>query len=263
MAERKVLNKYYPPDFDPLELRRSGRPKNRQIKVRTMLSMSIRCDTCGNYIYKGTKFNSRKEVVVGEMYLGMQIFRFYFKCTKCSAELTELGETRNFEPWRERDEAVENEKRKRGAEETGDAMRRLGNKALDTKREMDVLAALGEMKSMKSRRAAVDVDAMLELEEEDEALLKSIVFHTSRDFVCKIEDEDSEDEEDLIRPEFLDKPADSSTKATSSVPIVVVRKAVPLYNISAKIEKTKVDKNSVVSTGLQSLVQNYGSADDD
>ncbi|KAF7847152.1 hypothetical protein BT93_L3280 [Corymbia citriodora subsp. variegata] len=258
MAERKVLNKYNPPDFDPLELRRSGRPKNRQIKVRTMLSMSIRCDTCGNYIYKGTKFNSR---------------RFYFKCTKCSAELTiktdpqnsdyvvELGETRNFEPWRERDEAVENEKRKRGAEETGDAMRRLENKALDTKRKMDVLAVLGEMKSMKSRRAAVDVEAMLEvlqrtcaakekkLEEEDEALLKSIVFRTSRDFAQK------------VCQEFPDKPADSSTKANSSVPIVVVRKAAPLYNISAKIEKTKVDKNS--GTGLQSSVQNYGSADDD
>ncbi|KAL3739561.1 hypothetical protein ACJRO7_020901 [Eucalyptus globulus] len=91
-----------------------------------MLSMSIRCSACGNYIYKGTKFNSRKEVIVGEMYLGMQIFRFYFRCTRCSAELTiktdpqnsdydvELGATRNFEPWRRQDEEVENEKRKRG-----------------------------------------------------------------------------------------------------------------------------------------------------
>ncbi|XP_030445837.1 uncharacterized protein LOC115668530 [Syzygium oleosum] len=261
MGERKVLNKYYPPDFDPSKLPRARRPKNQQIKVRMMLPMSIRCNTCGNYIYKGTKFNSRKEDVIGETYLGIQIFRFYFKCTKCSAELAmktdpqnsdyivESGATRNFEPWREQDEVLDNEKRKREAEEMGDAMKSLENRTLDSKREMDILAALDEMKSMRSRHATVSVDAMLEalqrtsaakekkLEEEDEALIKSIVFHTSKDYVRRIEDEDSEDEdeEDLSPPsagndesvnstlkkkklseEFPDKPTDFLTKATSS-----------------------------------------------
>ncbi|PRQ30721.1 putative CWC16 protein [Rosa chinensis] len=224
MGERKVLNKYYPPDFDPSKLPRVRRPKNQQIKVRMMLPMSIRCNTCGNYIYKGTKFNSRKEDVVGETYLGIQIFRFYFKCTKCSAELAmktdpqnsdyvvEAGATRNFEPWRNEDEEVDKEKQKREAEEMGDAMKSLENRTLDSKREMDILAALDEMKSMKSRHATVSVDEMLEalqhtvahkekrLEEEDEAVIKSIVFHNSKDYVRRIDDDDLDDDEDLLEP---------------------------------------------------------------
>ncbi|MED6150709.1 hypothetical protein PIB30_075101 [Stylosanthes scabra] len=220
MGERKVLNKYYPPDFDPAKLPRARRPKNQQIKVRMMLPMSIRCNTCGNYIYKGTKFNSRKEDVIGETYLGIQIFRFYFKCTKCSAELTmktdpqnsdyvvESGATRNFEPWRAEDEEADGLKRKRESEEMGDAMKSLENRTLDSKREMDILAALDEMKSMKSRHATVTVDEMLaalqrtsddkekRLEEEDEALIKSVVFHNSNDFVRRVRDEDIEEEEE-------------------------------------------------------------------
>ncbi|XP_057949298.1 uncharacterized protein LOC131144591 [Malania oleifera] len=259
MGERKVLNKYYPPDFDPSKLPRVRRPKNQQIKVRMMLPMSIRCNTCGNYIYKGTKFNSRKEDVIGEAYLGIQIFRFYFKCTKCSAELTiktdpqnsdyvvEYGATRNFEPWRAEDEEAEKEKLKKDAEEMGDAMKSLENRTLDSKREMDILAALDEMKSMRSRHATVSVDKMLEalqntseekekkLEEEDEALIKSIVFHGSGNFVRRIHDEDFVDEEDLnqlttnhgetssdtskrrkISEELPEKPTDSLTKASFS-----------------------------------------------
>ncbi|MED6150710.1 hypothetical protein PIB30_075101 [Stylosanthes scabra] len=209
MGERKVLNKYYPPDFDPAKLPRARRPKNQQIKVRMMLPMSIRCNTCGNYIYKGTKFNSRKEDVIGETYLGIQIFRFYFKCTKCSAELTmktdpqnsdyvvESGATRNFEPWRAEDEEADGLKRKRESEEMGDAMKSLENRTLDSKREMDILAALDEMKSMKSRHATVTVDEMLaalqrtsddkekRLEEEDEALIK-IRMILLEEFVMKI-----------------------------------------------------------------------------
>lgn len=185
-----------------------------------MLPMSIRCNTCGNYIYKGTKFNSRKEDVIGETYLGIQIFRFYFKCTKCSAEIAmktdpqnsdyvvESGATRNFEPWRAEDEEADKERQKRESEEMGDAMKSLENRTLDSKREMDILASLDEMKSMKSRHATVSVDTMLEalqrtaaekekkIEEEDEALIKSI-FQRPKEIIRRISDEVFDDDGDL------------------------------------------------------------------
>lgn len=48
----------------------------------------LRHSTCGEYIYKGKKFNARKETVEGEEYYGIKLFRFYIKCTQCSAEIT-------------------------------------------------------------------------------------------------------------------------------------------------------------------------------
>lgn len=216
MGERKVLNKYYPPDFDPAKIPRRKQPKNLQMKVRMMLPMSIRCSTCGNYIYKGTKFNCRKEDVLGETYLGILIFRFYFKCTKCSAELImktdpqnsdyimESGASRNFEPWRAKDEARDEEQKKRDEEELGDAMKVLENRAIDSKQEMDIMAALDEMKSMRSRQASIDTNLMLaalkktapqsstDLPEEDEELIKRIFFRDPSSLVKRIEDSDED-----------------------------------------------------------------------
>uniref|UniRef100_A0A8C9KSI4 YJU2 splicing factor homolog n=1 Tax=Panthera tigris altaica TaxID=74533 RepID=A0A8C9KSI4_PANTA len=88
MSERKVLNKYYPPDFDPSKIPKLKLPKDRQYVVRLMAPFNMRCKTCGEYIYKGKKFNARKETVQNEAYLGLPIFRFYIKCTRCLAEIT-------------------------------------------------------------------------------------------------------------------------------------------------------------------------------
>ncbi|KAI3847425.1 hypothetical protein MKW98_032751 [Papaver atlanticum] len=223
MGERKVLNKYYQPDFDPAKLPRNPKPKNQQITVRMMLPMSVRCKTCGNYIYKGTKFNSRKEDAVGEKYLGIQIFRFYFKCTRCSAELTmktdpqnsdyvvESGATRNFEPWRAEDEEADNDRKKREQEEMGDSMKSLENRTLDSKREMDILAALDEVRSMKAMHATVSLDAVLEamqrnaeekekqLEAQDEELIKSIFHQAPKEVVRRIHDEEFDEDDDLYQ----------------------------------------------------------------
>ena len=61
--------------FRPVEGPERETSRRRAIKVRMML-MSICCQTCGNFISKGTKFNSRKDAK-GET-PGAKIFRFYF-----------------------------------------------------------------------------------------------------------------------------------------------------------------------------------------
>ncbi|GAA5927634.1 Saf4/Yju2 family protein [Sporobolomyces koalae] len=168
MSERKVLNKYFPPDFDPSKIPRRKMPKDKQQVIRLMAPFSMRCTTCGEYIYKGKKFNARKETVQGEEYYGIKIFRFYIKCTQCSAEITfktdpknsdynaEHGAQRNFEPWRKEEGEKEIDRLDELEEEEARAnnpMEALENKAIDSRREMDILDAL---QSIKSRNARMD-----------------------------------------------------------------------------------------------------------
>ena len=77
MLERKVLDKYYPPDFDPSKIPKLKLPKDWQYVVRLTAPFNMRCKTCGEYVYRGKKFSARKETVQNESYLGLPIFRFY------------------------------------------------------------------------------------------------------------------------------------------------------------------------------------------
>lgn len=226
MGERKVLNKYFPPDFDPSKLPKGKRVRTeeKQMKVRMMLPMSVRCNTCGNFMYKGTKFNTRMEDVKGENYLGIKIFRFYYRCTNCSAEfcmktdpksadyIVEDGATRNYEPWRDTEAAVTSVKAQREEEEKGNAMKALENKTLDSKREMDILAALDEMKSLKARHEAIDTETALhalkraaakeeaeqstvDLDAEDEEAVRQMLLQRAG-FVRRLPDANDEDVEE-------------------------------------------------------------------
>jgi len=212
MSERKVINKYYPPDFDPALIPRGKRPKNDQVKVRMMMPMSVRCNTCGEYIYRGKKFNSRKETVIGVDYYGIKIFRFYMRCPRCAAEFTiktdpknsdyvaEMNCSRNFEPWRDKEQQMEDAKKKRESEEEGDAMKALENRTLDSKIEMDIIDALDEIRALNQRNATIDADTLItqhrkvydemqrRLAEKDEAELEGIVFKNSPSYVRRVEE---------------------------------------------------------------------------
>lgn len=172
MSERKVLNKYIPPTFDPTKILRRrgpGEGKKRSHTVRLMAPFSMCCNTCGEYVYKGKKFNARKETLHNEDYLGIVIFRFYIRCPRCSAEITfktdpknldyaaETGASRNFEPWRDEDVVREESKRKRLLEEELDPIKALENKTIDTKRELEIMESLDFLRTQNARKEMVDV----------------------------------------------------------------------------------------------------------
>ncbi|PLN83948.1 DUF572-domain-containing protein [Aspergillus taichungensis] len=227
MSERKVLTKYYPPDFDPSQITRQKKPKNAGPKlqtVRLMAPFSMRCDSCGEYIYKGRKFNARKETTE-EKYYSIPIYRFYIRCTGCSSEISfrtdpkhmdyecEKGAKRNFEPWRQAklEEETEEERLDRLEREEAqrDVMADLEQKALDAKTEMAVADALDEIRVRNARLeraqqtsaeegplpADTAADALTAQELEDEEAARRAFTTAEGDRVRRIQEDEVEPEQ--------------------------------------------------------------------
>lgn len=128
-------------------------------------------------MYRGRKFNARKETPLGEKYLGIQLYRFYIRCTRCSGEIVfrtdpknqdyvmERGAKRNTDPWKrglgdgndaeetdeQRLDRLEREMAEAEGEEERNAMAELEAKTEDAKREMAVADALDEIRSRNAR----------------------------------------------------------------------------------------------------------------
>ncbi|XP_043268723.1 splicing factor YJU2 [Venturia canescens] len=173
MSERKVLNKYYPPDFDPSKIPRMKLARNRQYTVRLMAPFNMRCKTCGEYIYKGKKFNARKEDVEGDDYLGIRIYRFYIKCTRCLQEISfktdpkntdyeiEAGATRNFMALKLAEEQAQREEDEEKEEEATNPMKLLEKRTQQSKQELELLESLEELKDLNRRQQTIDYEQML------------------------------------------------------------------------------------------------------
>ncbi|CAO2170467.1 unnamed protein product [Urochloa humidicola] len=312
MGERKVLNKYYPHDFDPSRIPRRRRPRNEQIKVRMMLPMTLRCAGCGEYLGRGTKFNARKEDAAGERYLGViQVFRFYIRCPRCSAEIAfktdprnsdyavESGATRGLEgPWGGAGDGEEEDPAVR--EGGGDAMEALEGRACAGRREMGAEAALEEARELSARRARVAPEEALEslrnrsgrddgggrealeLEAEDEALVKSIRFRSSAGYLKRIEEEDDlEDEEDFVAASLAKTAANDQARkkrrqAAADRPRVIISKrrsaaaSVPeegrahVDDLAETSEgKASAGRTQASSGALQALCCSYDNASDE
>lgn len=243
MSERKVLNKYYPPDFDPSKIPRMKLPKNRQYTVRLMAPFNMRCKTCGEYIYKGKKFNARKEDVENEDYLGIRIYRFYIKCTRCLQEISfktdprntdyemEAGATRNFMALKLAEEQAVREEEEAKEEEANNPMKLLENRTKQSKNEIELLESLEELKDLNKRQEVIDFDTMLsaydttlserereeKLKQLDEEYIKGIKFQNSgkRKVVAEEVIEES-DEPEIKVTKLVKKEETKSTVVPSS-----------------------------------------------
>ncbi|KAK9304474.1 hypothetical protein QLX08_004231 [Tetragonisca angustula] len=147
MSERKVLNKYYPPDFDPSKIPRMKLARNRQYTVRLMAPFNMRCKTCGEYIYKGKKFNARKEDVEDPKNTDYEI---------------EAGATRNFMALKLAEEQAQREEDEEKEEEATNPMKLLEKRTLQSKQELELLESLEELKDLNRRQQTIDYDQMLE-----------------------------------------------------------------------------------------------------
>ncbi|EZA49416.1 hypothetical protein DMN91_008875 [Ooceraea biroi] len=226
MSERKVLNKYYPPDFDPSKIPRMKLARNRQYTVRLMAPFNMRCKTCGEYIYKGKKFNARKEDVEGDDYLGIRIYRFYIKCTRCLQEISfktdpkntdyeiEAGATRNFMALKLAEEQAQREEDEEKEEEATNPMKLLEKRTLQSKQELELLESLEELKDLNRRQQTINYDQMLEqfdtgavrqktekeLEELDEQYIKSVFGKKPLTGTIVEEEIEEVEEEESIEP---------------------------------------------------------------
>ncbi|KJH46944.1 hypothetical protein DICVIV_06966 [Dictyocaulus viviparus] len=249
-TERKVFQKYYPPDYDPTKLPRAKGAKSRQFVQRVMTPFNMQCNTCHEYIYKGKKFNMKRETVEGEDYLGLRLFRFYFKCPNCLAEITfktdlencdyqnEHGATRLFEAIKLYQDA-EKAKEAKEEEEKKDPMKMLEKRTMMSRAEMEAMGNLEDLQEISRNKEAVDVESFLEAtkpelsiaeqvklqEEEDEALIRNIYGKTSEGKIIKrIDDEVYDDatpssSRHLLMVDPLEsKPVDNKSTVVIDVP---------------------------------------------
>jgi hypothetical protein len=198
MADQKVMNRYYPPDFDPSKLLpvKAIRPKRtagaRQMSIRMMMPFTMRCSSCGEYMYIATKFNSRCEKVQGTTALGLNAYRFFGSCKHCKAEFSfrtdpehsdyvlESGGARTYEAFKDADYAEAEVARAKAQEEGNSESVALESKIYDTAEEMRRIEELGELKAINKREARRDVaiDVALEklsreIEEENLAAIRA------------------------------------------------------------------------------------------
>lgn len=297
MGERKVLNKYLPPDFDPKLVPRGKKPKDDLVSVRMMLPFTVQCSTCSSFMYRGRKFNSKKENVKGSegKYLGIQRFRFYIKCSACSRPITfltdpenadysmETGGTRTYEVHKDRDRLKEDVEKEEAKGEKEDPMKALENRVLASQKEMADLDNLDEIKAMNMRHFKMmgknGVDATdqilnahhqivqedpVELDDEDEALIKSIKFGKSNkklQSISRLTEEEEiaaerqrQKERDMIERQQIELSAKANNKVTTKLnPLIKVKRKRRVQNNDT--DDSKKPKNSNISDSGKAIAE--------
>ena len=274
MGDRKVTNKYIPPDFDPSLVPRGKKlsSKDGTVPVRMMLPFSMQCSTCHTFLYRGRKFNSKKEPMLGQDYLGIARFRFYIKCTHCARPISfvtdpqnadysvESGATRNYEMQKDKQEQEETQDEEQH-DDKADPMKALEQRVLQSQREMADMDQLEEIRALNARHGKLQVDEIwkqkqndrhnttTELTAQDEALVQSIQFGKALQHRLSTADEAKHDELRQRQAQTVVQPPKPKSR-----PVLVVKKR-------KRKEESKAD-DAKNSAGLSGLLGGYGSDSD-
>lgn len=153
MSERKSINKYYPPDYDPIAAEKEARKlakKNKTkdknvVTIRLMTPFSMKCTKCSNYIAKSKKFNGKKELLPERYLESIKIYRLTIRCPFCANSISfktdpknadyamEVGAERTFvpsniaKPDEDIDETIDRLLKEKEVEEDTKTQRRLNN----------------------------------------------------------------------------------------------------------------------------------------
>jgi hypothetical protein len=184
--------------------------------------------------------------------LWLNLFRLYksnlvlCRCPRCSAEITfktdpkntdyvaENGASRNFEPWRGDEEPSGSES------DPDDPMKALEDRTLDSKREMDIMDALDEIRTRNARSERVDVEDVLDrFSNEDKIEISSRM---------KMEEEEDEQQAKAIF-ESADGAQVRKIKEAEPEAIKLVNQSssameIPSFKPAAIIKKRKLGKAS-------------------
>lgn len=172
MSERKVLNKYYPPDFDPSKVPRVKR-KNKKNDVRLMVPFNMQCSKCNEYIAAATKFNTKKEAVVDETYNNLTIYRFYIRCPGCISTIIfrtnpreagyeiESGAIENFKAAKVSERQAREEAEAQEEEDKINPMKNLENRTKASKQQMEASEQIQNLRAIKHKLNTVDIDSLI------------------------------------------------------------------------------------------------------
>jgi hypothetical protein len=258
-----------------------------------MAPFNMRCVTCGEYIYKGKKFNARKEDVENETYLGIRIYRFYIKCTRCLQEISfktdpqntdyeiEAGATRNFMALKLAEEQALRELQEAKEEEANNPMKLLENRTEQSKNEIELLESLEELKDLNQRHESIDYEALLQqydpsesiqqreerLAKLDDEYVKSIKFQNNNgtkrivaeEIIVEIKEEDAPKRQKI---ESFASKVNLKGNGNNKKPLVLVKKKetpapAVATNTSVDTQSTSLQTNNEIKPSGLSLLSAY------
>ncbi|OMJ13187.1 Coiled-coil domain-containing protein 94-like protein [Smittium culicis] len=191
----------------------------------------------------------------------MEIYRFYIRCPKCAAEITfktdpenldyvcENGASRNFEPWRGEQDANAEMQKAKEEEEEENPLKALENRTQESKREMEILDALDEIRTKNStlERTTVEKaiqnivskkeellnDVLKKQDEQDEQLIKSLFKDADGERIKRLNDS-------------FDPEIDKKLKISFSKDPLSTNQAISKNNIHKKSAIDKISKLGVI-----------------